>query len=201
MTRKAMRFVPIKTAEQQADAMVLMVVRLWSDKRTPVDNALRSHLTELGIIDGAGRGRLMHWSPSYAMPKNRLPAAARLALTAVADLIEALAGLIGKIERDIVAAARADEDMRRLTTVPGIGAIMAATIKALGRTRRLQIRASPRCWRGLAWTGLTPRQHSEGRSGWGVSRIWDIPNIGASWFSQGHQSCGSSGKMSGRVHG
>jgi transposase len=60
-----------------------------------------------------------------------LPAAARFALMAIADEIEASAGQIERLERAILVEAKHDENMRRLTTIPGVGAITAATIKAL----------------------------------------------------------------------
>ena len=54
--------------------------------------------------------------------------------------------------------AKRDEDMRRLTTIPGVGAITAATIKALvpdpGGFKSARHFA--------AWLGLTPRPHSSG---------------------------------------
>lgn len=59
------------------------------------------------------------------------PPAARFALTAVADQINTLADQIGELERAIVTEAKRDEDMRRLTTIPGVGAITATTIKTL----------------------------------------------------------------------
>ena len=61
----------------------------------------------------------------------RLPPAARFALMAVVDQIDAPAGQIDRLERSIVTEAKRDEDMRRLTTIPGVGAITAATIKSL----------------------------------------------------------------------
>lgn len=67
MTRKTMRFVPIKTAEQQAAAMVLKTRALLVRQRTQAVNALRAHLAELGIIATAGLGRLRRWSQSYGM--------------------------------------------------------------------------------------------------------------------------------------
>ncbi|MVT71512.1 transposase, partial [Bradyrhizobium pachyrhizi] len=101
-------------------------------QQTQTINALRSHLAELGIIAGAGRTKV---EALVAIVRDvadiRLPTAARVALTAVADQIEAQADQIDKLERAIVAAAKTDKDMRRLTTIPGIGAITAATIKAL----------------------------------------------------------------------
>lgn len=95
-------------------------------------NALRSHLGGLGIIDAAGVGKV---EALVVVVRDftdvRLPAAARLALMAIADQIDALAGQIDRLDRAIVAEARTDEDMRRLTTIPGVGAITAATVKAL----------------------------------------------------------------------
>ncbi|MNV09861.1 hypothetical protein D3C71_1003670 [compost metagenome] len=61
---------------------------------------------------------------------HRLPCAARLAMSLVADQIEALARQIGEIEREIVQEAKRD-DMRRLATIPGAGVITAASIMAL----------------------------------------------------------------------
>ena len=60
-----------------------------------------------------------------------LPKAARLALAEIANQIEALTRQIDKLEQGIVAKAKRDEDMRRLTTIPGVGAITAASVKAL----------------------------------------------------------------------
>ena len=157
--RKTMRFVPIKTAEQQADAMVLKTRALLVQQRTQSVNALRAHLAELGIIAAGGL-------PSVAAlmtivrggEDTRLPAAARFALMAVADQIDSLADQIYELERAIVTEAKRDEDMRRLTTIPGVGAITAATIKALvpdpGGFKSARHFA--------AWVGLTPRPHSSG---------------------------------------
>jgi transposase len=166
-----MRFVPIKTAEQQADAMVLKTRALLVQQRTQSVNALRAHLAELGIIAAGGL-------PSVAAlmtivregEDTRLPAAARFALMAVADQIDTLADQIFKLERAIVTEAKRDEDMRRLTTIPGVGAITAATIKALvpdpGGFKSARHFA--------AWVGLTPRPHSSG----GKERLGGISKMG-----------------------
>ena len=100
----------------------------------------------------------------------RLPAAARFALMAVADQIDTLADQIFKLERAIVTEAKRDEDMRRLTTIPGVGAITAATIKALvpdpGGFKSARHFA--------AWVGLTPRPHSSG----GKEQLGGISKMG-----------------------
>ena len=89
---------------------------------------------------------------------------------AIANQIDALAGQIDRLDRAIVAEARTDEDMRRLTTIPGVGAIIAATVKALvpdpGGFKSARHFA--------AWLGLTPRQYSSG----GKERMGRISKMG-----------------------
>ena len=58
VTRKTMRFVPVKSADQQAAAIVLKTRALLVNQRTQVINALRGHLSEFGIIAAAGTKRL-----------------------------------------------------------------------------------------------------------------------------------------------
>lgn len=169
--RKTMRFVPVKTAEQQAQAMVLKSRALLVKQQTQTINALRAHLAELGIIAAAGPAKV---EALIAIVRDaadvRLPAAARFALTAIADQMEALVDQIVKLERTIVATARTDEDMHRLTSIPGVGAITAATIKALVPDPGGFISAR----HFAAWLGLTPRQHSSG----GKERMGRISKMG-----------------------
>ncbi len=86
------------------------------------------------------------------------------------DQIEALIDQIDRLDRAIVTEARRDEDMSRLSTIPGVGAITAATIKALvpdlGGFKSVRQFA--------AWLGLTPRSHSTG----GKERLGRISKIG-----------------------
>ncbi|MER9819853.1 transposase [Mesorhizobium sp. M0129] len=88
----------------------------------------------------------------------RLPAAARFALTALADQIDTLTEQVDRLEREIVSEAKREEDMRRLTTISGVGAITAAIVKA-------PVPDPDRFRSGrhfAAWLGLTPRSHSSG---------------------------------------
>lgn len=171
VTRKTMRFVPVKTADQQAAAMVLKTRALLIKQRTQAVNALRAHLAELGIIAAGGIGKV---GALIAIVRDeedaRLPAAARFALTAIAGQIEALARETDRLERAIVAEARRDEDMRRLVTIPGVGPITAATIMA-------QV-PDPGGFRSgrhfAAWLGLTPRPYSSG----GKDRLGGISKMG-----------------------
>jgi len=94
-------------------------------------NALRAHSSELGIIAGISSAKAAGLIEIVRDENDhRLPGAARLAMSLVADQIEALARQIGEIEREIVQEAKRD-DMRRLATIPGAGVITAASIMAL----------------------------------------------------------------------
>ena len=77
---------------------------------------------------------------------------------------------IDKLEREIVAEAKRDDDMRRLATIPGVGAITAAAIKALV--------PDPGGFKSgrhfAAWLGLTPKPHSSG----GKERLGGISKMG-----------------------
>lgn len=171
VTRKTMRFVPIKSAGQQAAGMMLKTRALLVGQRTQAVNALRSHLSELGVVASIGIGRV---ETLIAVVRNetdaRLPSAARFALTAIADQIDALSGQIERLEHAIVADAKSNEDMRRLATIPGVGAITAATVKAL-----VPDPGGFKSGRHLAaWLGLTPKSHSSG----GKERLGGISKMG-----------------------
>src|SRR5919199_453282 len=132
VSRPTMRFVPIKSAEQQAAAMRLKTRDLLVRQRNQAVNALRAHLSELGIVAGTGIGRVTELIAIVRDEDDeRLPRAARLALAALADQIEALTTRLGRLEREIISQVRHDTDLRRVTAIPGVGPISAASIKAL----------------------------------------------------------------------
>ena len=102
----------------------------------------------------------------------RLPAATRFALTALVNQIDTVAEQIDVLERAVVAQAKRDGEMRRLMTIPGVGAITAAAVKALvpdigGFTSGRHF---------AAWLGLTPKPHSSG----GKERLGHISKMGNS---------------------
>lgn len=91
MTRKTMRFVPIKSADQQAAAMVLKTRALLLRQQTLAINALRGHLSELGIIAAAGTAKVAELIEIVRDEEDVcLPKVARLALAEIADQIQAL---------------------------------------------------------------------------------------------------------------
>jgi transposase len=171
VSRPTMRFVPIKTAECQATLMVLKTRDLLVRQRTQAINALRGHLAEVGIVEAKGAAKVeMLFEIIRDENDGRLPPAARTALKMLTEQIEALTERVDTLERKIVAEVRRDDTMRRLTTIPGIGPITAATIQALV--------PDPGAFTSgrhfAAWIGLTPKMHSSG----GKERLGKISKMG-----------------------
>jgi transposase len=171
VSRPTMRFVPSKTAEQQAAAMVLKTRDLLVRQRSQAINAIRAHLSELGIVAGIGVAKVSKLIEIVRDKDDvRLPGAARRALGELGAQIEALTLRIDALEREVVANARVDGDMQRLMTIPGVGPISASAINAFVPDPKGFI--SGRHF--AAWLGLTPRSHSSG----GKERLGRISKMG-----------------------
>src|SRR5881296_959668 len=102
VTRPSMRFVPIKTTEQQSALMLHRTRQLLVRQRTMLSNALRGHLAELGIVSAKGRNGTAELLEIIADgADDRIPATARFCLDALARQYAALAVEIGAIEKHI----------------------------------------------------------------------------------------------------
>jgi transposase len=112
MSRLGMRFVPIKSAEQQATLMLHKTRELLVKQRTMSVNALRSHLSEFGITIAKGIGRIDELL-KLAEVDTTLPDAAKTAVKALAAILEGIEKAIGDLEGQI-ADAHARSDMNRL---------------------------------------------------------------------------------------
>src|SRR6204780_4496422 len=171
VTRPSMRFVPIKTKQQQTALMLHRTRQLLVRQRTMLSNALRGHLAELGVVSAKGRngtGELLRIIADGA--DNRLPAAVRGILDVLARQYSALGAEIGSIDKSILAWHRSCEASRRLEEIPGIGPIVATALVAeIGDWRAFS------SGRNLAaWIGLVPKQHSTG----GKDRLGGISKQG-----------------------
>lgn len=132
VVRKTMRFVPVKTTEQQSTTMLMKTRELLVRQETQLINALRAHVYELGIITGKGVGKVSTLISIIRDPEDgRVPPVTRFALVALANQFEALGTELRKLEKAIEAMVKRDLDMQRLATIPGVGPITAASIKAL----------------------------------------------------------------------
>jgi len=158
VTRPSMRFVPIKTKEQQAALLLHRARQLLVRQRTMLSNALRGHLAELGIVSAKGRngiGQLLGIITDGVDPR---VAPARAILDVLARQYSAIGIEIRLIDKSILALHRTCEASRRLEEIPGIGPIVATALVAeVGDWKQF------RSGRNLAaWIGLVPKQHTTG---------------------------------------
>ena len=157
--RPTMRFVRVKSAEQQGQLMQHRARDLLMRQRTQLINAMRAHMAELGMIAPQGREGIKQLLAIIANDEDtRLPVDARASLIVLAAQLEAMQTMIGSLERRIVARHRSHPDSKRLETIPGVGVIGATAIAAT-----VTDPAAFRCGRDFAaWVGLVPRQDSTG---------------------------------------
>src|ERR1700758_3446960 len=157
--RPTMRFVQIKSTEQQGRLMLHRARDLLMRQRTQVINAMRAHLAELGIVAAQGRDGIKELLKIIASEQDaRLPVDAHASLVVLATGLQALQTMIRSIEKRIVVQHRSNEASRRLQTIPGIGVIGATAIAATV--------PDPKVFRSgrdmAAWIGLVPREGSTG---------------------------------------
>jgi transposase len=157
--RPNMRFVPVKSAEQQSVLVLHRSRDLLVRQRTALVNALRAHLAEFGIVEAQGLqnvGRLGELIEDEADP--RVPELARAAARVIVQQIKGLNSNIDAITVQIRTWHATAEVSRRLATIPGIGALIASALAATVPNPR--VFASSRAF--AAWLGLVPRQNSSG---------------------------------------
>jgi transposase len=157
--RPTMRFVRIKTAEQQGQLTQHRTRDLLMRQRTQVINALRAHLAEFGIVAAQGDKGVKELLAIVADQQDaRLPVDARASVIVLAAQLEAVQTMLRSLDQRIMKQHRANEASRRLETIPGIGIIGASAIAATV--------SDPMVFRSgrdfAAWIGLVPRQDSTG---------------------------------------
>ena len=177
VTRPTMRFVPVKSPEQQG-VMVLHRTRLvMTRQRTQLSNAIRGHMAEFGLTAAIGReglGRLIAVILDGA--DERLTREARVCLTMLVDQLRLVNMQILENDRLIRTNARATEVGRRLMEIPGVGPLLASAMVAA-----VADPAAFKTGRNLAaWIGLVPRQNSSG----GKERLGGITKQGDRYLRQ-----------------
>ena len=172
VTRPSMRFVPIKSIDQQAALMLHRARELLIGQRTQLINAMRAHLAELGLVAPTGIDGVKSLLEliSEAGTTQKLPAPMLQALQAFVAQLTAVRLQISELERAIHMQHRASESSQRLETIPGIGVLGATAITATV--------ADPNAFKSgrefAAWVGLVPRQNSTG----GKDRLGGISKQG-----------------------
>jgi transposase len=177
VTRPTMRFVGIKSPEQQSAMMLHRVRLILNRQRTQLSNALRAHLAEFGIVAPIGRNGIDQLVGVIAdTADERVPTDARLCLAMLVAQLEIVKQQILENDRRIMASARETELGRRLMEIPGVGPLLASAIVAT-----VPNPAIFRSGRNLAaWIGLVPRQNSSG----GKERLGNITKAGHRYLRQ-----------------
>jgi transposase len=171
VSRPSMRFVPVKTADEQSELMLHRSRDLLVRQRTMLVNAVRGHFAEFGIIAAQGIRRVGELAALLIdADATNLPPLARQVLRALLAQLQALDERIMSLEATIVASHRNNEVSRRLASIPGVGPITASAIVASVADAH-QFKSARHF---AAWLGLTPRSHSTG----GKERLGGISKQG-----------------------
>jgi transposase len=131
VSRPSMRFVAVKTAEQQAALLLHRGRERLVRQRTSLVNALRAHLAEFGVIAPQG---LRNIAGQIAIVRDesdtRLPDLARQVLAVLATQFEQLMAAVAAVEKQLTAWHRSNPVSQRLASIPGIGPIIATALAA-----------------------------------------------------------------------
>jgi len=169
--RPSMRFVPIKTPDQQAGLVLHRTRHLFVRQLTAVSNSIRAHLAEFGLVAPVGRHGVDELIAVIKDTKDhRIPDLVRTCLFALAIQLDALKQQLRILDRRLVGWHRANEVCRRLDAIPGVGPALATALVASV--------ADPKVFRSgrdfSAWIGLVPKQNSSG----GKEKLGNITKAG-----------------------
>lgn len=161
LTRPTMRFVPVKSPEQQAILMVHRTRSLVVRQRTMAANAMRAHLAEFGLVANPGIRNLLKLIARVfdeVEPEPGMPLMARTALSVFVRRLAELEEELRELDKTLHDWHRQNAMSQRLATIPGIGVITATAIVAT--VSDIQAFRSGRQF--AAWLGLVPKQNSSG---------------------------------------
>ena len=176
--RPTMRFVAVKSEEQQAAALVFRTRDLLVKQRTQLGNAIRGHLTEYGWVAPKGPSHLAMLADLLddSEMAATLPEAARPMFAMMVDMLAELDKRAAALDKKITRRAREDEVARRLMTIPGIGPITATAIAAIAPPAETFAKGRD----FAAWLGLVPKQKLGAISRMGERTLRRLLIIGSS---------------------
>jgi transposase len=155
MSRPTMRFVPIKTTEQQAALMLVGLRDRLIRNRTQLSNAIRGYAAEFGLTAAKGMANL-DLLLERSQADESVPDLARALFATQAEEYAQLQAQIAEVSAKLMAWHKANECSRRLAKIPGVGPIGAALL--MMKTPAPELFRSGRQF--AAWIGLTPKDHS-----------------------------------------
>ena len=155
MSRPTMRFVQVKSAEQQASLMLMGMRDRLVRNRTQLANAIRGYAAEFGLTAAKGMCKVEPLLDRIAIDPS-VPALARELFASHAMEYRQLDEQLDEIDEKLMKWHRANECSRRLAQIPGVGPVGAALL--MMKTPAPELFASGRQF--AAWMGLTPKDHS-----------------------------------------
>jgi transposase len=164
MSRPGMRFVAVKSAEQQAAQMLLGTRDGLVRRRTQLSNTIRGYGAEFGLIAAKGLSKIEPLLARIAAEET-LPELAKRLFAGLGEEYARTAREIASVESALMAFHRRSEVSRRLQQIPGVGPVNATALVI-----KVPDPAAFRSGRDFAaWLGLTPKNHSTaGRTRLGV---------------------------------
>jgi len=177
VTRPTMRFVQIKSAQQQALLSQHRAREMLVGQRTQISNTIRGLVGEFGITIRKGLEHIRSFAEDMDTDVNTsLPDIAQVVLKSLSQHLLALHARILDLDKEIAASASKDHRIKLLQTIPGIGPINASAIVAtIGSAHQFK------SGRDLAaWIGLTPLNKSSG----GKERLGKISRMGDRYLRQ-----------------
>lgn len=177
VARPTMRFVAVKTPEQQSVMMLRRVRLMLNRQRTQLSNSIRAHMSEFGVVAPVGRMGLERLLAVVADRDDlRIPADARICLQMLIAQLAVVKEQILENDRRLRESARKTEVGRRLMEIPGVGPLLASAFVASV--------ADPTVFKTgrdlAAWIGLVPKQNSSG----GKERLGGISRAGNCYLRQ-----------------
>jgi len=177
VTRPTMRFVAMKSPEQQSVMVLHRTRSILTRQRTQLSNAIRGHMAEFGLAAAVGRQGLQTLIAVIVdLADERVPTEARVCLSMLIDQLRLANEQILETDRLIRTSARSTEVGRRLMEIPGVGPLLASALVATI--------ADPKAFKTgrnlAAWIGLVPRQTSSG----GKERLGGITKQGDRYLRQ-----------------
>lgn len=171
VTRPTMRFVPIKSPEQQAVPSLHRTRDLVVRQRTQIANMMRGLLAEFGVVVAKGIEKILALSRAVLAGEELvLPNIARQVISSLCQQLIDSNGRVHWFDKQIAKASRTDERTKPLQTIPGIGPVTASAIIATVGTPK-QFNSGREF---AAWLGLTPLNRSSG----GRERLGRISKMG-----------------------
>ncbi|PBN41158.1 IS110 family transposase [Sphingobium sp. D43FB] len=155
MSRPTMRFVPVKSREQQAALMLVGMRERLVRNKTRLANAIRSYAAEFGLTAAKGTCRIEPLLERISADES-IPLLGRELFAFHAREYEQLEKELRAVDAKLIEWHRANECSRRLAQIPGVGPIGASLL--IMKTPAPELFKSGRQF--AAWMGLTPKDHS-----------------------------------------